>query len=112
MCHLFLSILGCIVVGCLVLEHVFEPHYKHASSLAFFCETLQQGDTQQKDQRTQRPHNASYVWRVSDAREGSKYLRVTQYQHILWVVSMGVFEATTLKSSFGKSQIGVVVVAS
>lgn len=35
-----LTSIGCIVVSCLLLEHVFEPHYKHASSLAFFCKML------------------------------------------------------------------------
>jgi hypothetical protein len=82
---------------------------KYQILLLLFCEILQQKDTQERYQRTQESYNASLGRWESYTREGSKNSKVTQCT--CWVVGFNIFEARALKTSFGKSQMGVVAVA-
>ena len=58
------------------LKGVYEPHYKHISSLALFfsCQTPQQGDMQERYPRTHKSQNTTFVWQVSNARQGEIFL--------------------------------------
>jgi len=104
MCHVAEKVWWASLKGC-----TSPITSKYQILLLLFCEILQQKDTQERYQRTQESYNASLGRWESYTREGSKNSKVTQCT--CWVVGFNIFEARALKTSFGKSQMGVVAVA-